>query len=137
MLLKMGCTRSRIEPLICQSDEKKFLANWSHCKADNRVFTSQSSSDFSLVKVGGEGNQNGDTNPCPSWYSKVPELVILLLLFLFALTIYRKWEAKKRAKAIRRALGFGTLANHGMAFQAVSFQSGDLPWRGMGARYLD
>ena len=133
----MGCTRGHIKPLICQSDEKKFLANWSHCKADNCVFTSQSSSDFSPVKVGGEGNQNGDTNPCPSWYSEVPELVILLLLFLFALTIYRKWEAKKRAKAIRRALGFGQQSHPGMALQAVSSQSGDLPWRGMGARCLN
>ena len=93
----------------------------------------------SFVKAVGEGNNNKDSNPCPSehWYDEVPELVILLLLFLFALTLYRKWEAKKRTKAIRRALGFGQQSLPHIALQNVSSQGGDLAWRGMGAGRLD
>ena len=62
----MGCVRSKIEPLICESDEPKFLANWSHCKADNRIITSQSSSDISLVKIGRKENSNMAPGSCPS-----------------------------------------------------------------------
>ena len=132
----MGCTRSRIEPLIYESDEKQFLANWSNCKSDNHIFTRQSSSDFSFVKVGSKGNSNNGSNSCPSdhWYDEIPELLILLLLFLFALTLYRKWQAKKRTKATRRALGFGQQSLPNMALQTVSSHGGDLSWRG---RMLD
>ena len=135
----MGCTRSKLEPLICERDEPQFLANWSHCKSDNHIYTAQSSSDISFVKVGSKGNSNNGSNSCPtdSWYDEVPELVTFLLLFLLALTLYCRWQAKKRTKAIRRALGYGQQSLPSMALQTVSSHGGDLAWRGMGARCLD
>ena len=54
---------------------------------------------------------------------------------MLVLTLYRRWQNKRTAKAIRRALGLSS----SMALQTVSSHSGgaDLAWRGMGARCLD
>ena len=135
----MECVCSKIEPLVCESDKEQFLAHWSHCKADNRVYTSQSSSDISFVKVDGKENWNmGPGSSCPSvhWYGELPEIMVFILLFLFVLTIFRRWQNKRRAKAMRRAL------SQTMALQTVSstvpYNNGpDLAWRGMGNRCLD
>ena len=51
----MRCTRSKLEPLIYERDEPQFLANWSHCKSDNRIYTAQSSSDISIEKLAVKG----------------------------------------------------------------------------------
>ena len=135
----MGCVRSKVEPLICESDEPKFLANWSHCKADNRIITSQSSSDISFVKIGSKDNSNmspGSSCPSDHWYDELPEILIFILLFMFVLTIFRRWQGKRRAKAIRKAISTN------MALQTVSSTvpynvGSDQAWRGMGNRCLD
>ena len=135
----MGCVRSKIEPLICESDEPKFLANWSHCKADNRIITSQSSSDISLVKIGRKENSNMAPGSCPSdsWYDELPEILIFILLFVFVLTIFRRWQGKRRAKAFRRAFAANTCQLQTVT-STVPFNGGsDKAWRGMGNRCLD
>ena len=135
----MGWVRLKIEPLVCESDEEQFLAHWSHCKADNRVYTSQSSSDISFVKVGSKENSNmGPGSSCPSihWYGELPEILVFLLLFMFVLTIFRRWQNKRRAKAMRRALA-STMALQTVSSSVPYNLGSDLAWRGMGARCLD
>ena len=135
----MGRVRSKIKPLVCEKDEEIFLSHWSHCQADNRVFSRQSSSDISFVKVEGKENSNmGPGSSCPSvhWYREIPEILGILLLVLFVLTIFRRWQNKRRAKEMRRAL------SQTMALQTVSStvpynNAPDLAWRGMGNRCLD
>ena len=61
---RMGCTRSSFEPMICASDEDKFLEKWSQCSAGNKIVTKQSSSDISLVKVERKGNSNMAPGSC-------------------------------------------------------------------------
>ena len=136
----MGCVRSKIEPLVCQKDEEVFLSNWNHYKADNRVISRKSSSDWSVVKVEGKDitNMGPGSTSCPPvhWYGDLPSILGFLLLLMFVVTIFRRWQNKPRAKRMRRAL------SQSMALQTVSssvpFQSGpDMQWRGVGSRYLD
>ena len=136
---RMGCTRSSFEPMICQSDEDKFLEKWSQCRAENKIITKQSSSDISLVKVERKGNSNMAPGSCPtdSWYDEIPELAVFILLFFFVLTLFRRWQGKRRAKAFRRAL-----AENSCQLQTVTsnipFAGGpDKAWRGMSNRCLD
>ena len=71
----MGCTRSAFEPLICQSDEKEFLHHQiSHC--ENGIITSQSSSDYSVFKIGTNSNSN-NAAVCPfsGWVNEIPEIL--------------------------------------------------------------
>ena len=131
----MGCTRSQFEPLICQRDEAEFISHQkSHCESN--IFTSQASSDISLVKFGKTGNTNNSLCSQSGWFDKIPELATFLLLFLLALTLYRRWQARRRAKAIRRALGFDAKSNV-VSLPTVSSSSGDSTWKAMGSRYLD
>ena len=89
--------------------------------------------------MGSKENSNmGQGSSCPSvhWYGELPEIMAFLLLFLFVLTIFRRWQNKRRAKTMRRAL------SQTMALQTVSstvpYNSGpDLAWRGMGNRCLE
>ena len=135
----MGCTRSSFEPLICQKDEQEYLQR-NHCNnADNRVISSQSSNDWSVVKVEGQDVANmgaGSTSSCPPvhWWGDIPSILGLLLLLVFLITIFRRWQGKQRAKQMRRAMA------QSMALQTVSSNvpcGPELQWRGVGNRFLN
>ena len=87
----MGCVRLKIEPAICQKDEEAFLSRWSQCQTDNRVISSQSSSDISYLKFEEKDTENmGPGSSCPMvlWYGELPKILGLLLLALFILTVF-------------------------------------------------
>ena len=144
---RMGCTRSRHEPLICESDEEEFLMRNRCGPDDKRVASSQSSNDWSIFKVEGRDTSNlgagSSYTACPShWWGSVPSLLGLILLAVFLLTIFRRWQNKQRKKQLRRTM------QESMALQTVS--SGvvagapvagaicgpDSQWRGLGGRFL-
>ena len=135
---EMGCTRSSFEPLICQKDEKEYLQRNRCNNADNRVISSQSSNDWSVVKVEGQDVSNlgaGSTSSCPAvhWYGDIPSILGLLLLMVFLITIYRRWQGKQRAKQLRRTMA------QSMALQTVSASvpcGPETQWRGVGNRFL-
>ena len=138
---RMGCTPSSIEPMVCAYDEDKFLEKWSQCGTGNKVISKQSSSDISLVKVERKSNSNMAPGTCTSasWIDEIPELAIFVLLFLFVLTLFRRWQGKRRNKAFRKAL-----AENSVQLQTVTsnipFAGGlneERAWRGMGKRCLD
>ena len=135
---RMGCTRSSFEPLICQRDEQEYLRRNRCGNADNRVISSQSSNDWSVLKVEGQEVSNlgaGASSSCPPvhWYGDIPSILGLILLMAFLITIYRRWQGKQRAKQMRRTMA------QSMALQTVSASVPCAPetqWRGVGNRFL-
>ena len=139
---RMGCTRSRHEPLICESDETEFLQRNRCGPGDNRIESSQSSNDWSVFNVKEYGTSNmgaGSTSStsCPShWWGSIPSLLGLVLLVLFLVTVFRRWQNKQRAKQLRRTM------QQGLALQTVSagipqpLCPPDSQWRGVGGRFL-
>ena len=141
----MGCTRSRHEPLICESDEEEFLQRNRCGPGDNRVESSQSSNDWSIFKVEGRDTSNlgagSSSTSCPShWWGSIPSLLGLILLTLFLLTVFKRWQNKQQTKQLRRTM------QESMALQTVSAGvSAGAPqaicgpesqWRGLGGRFL-
>ena len=137
----MGCTRSRHEPLICESDEEEFLQRNRCGPGDNRVESSQSSNDWSIFKVEGRDTSNlgagSSSTSCPShWWGSIPSLLGLILLTLFLLTVFRRWQNKQRTKQLRRTM------QESMALQTVSagipqpICGPESQWRGLGGRFL-
>ena len=138
---RMGCTRSRHEPLICESDEEEFLQRNRCGPGDNRVESSQSSNDWSIFKVEGRDTSNlgagSSSTSCPShWWGSIPSLLGLILLTLFLLTVFRRWQNKQRTKQLRRTM------QESMALQTVSagipqpICGPESQWRGLGGRFL-
>ena len=138
---RMGCTRSSFEPLICASDEEEYLRRNRCGNADNRAMSSQTSNDWSMFKVEGRDTSNmgaGSTSSsCPAhWWGSIPSILGLILLILFLITIYRRWQGKQRAKQLRRTMA------QSMALQTVSASvpqplcGPETQWRGVGDRFL-
>ena len=139
---RMGCTRSSFEPLICKSDKEEYLRRNRCGNADNRVVSSQSSNDWSVFKLEGREVSNmgaGSTSSsCPTvhWWGDIPSILGLILLILFLITIYRRWQRKQRAKQLRRTMA------QSMALQTVSASvpqplcGPESQWRGVGDRFL-
>ena len=142
---RMGCTRSRYEPLICESDEEEFLQRNRCGSDDNKVVSSQSSSDWSIFKVEGRDPSNlgagSSSTACPShWWGSVPSLLGLILLVFFLLTVFRRWQGKQRTKQLRRTM------QESIALQTVSagvpqpmvppICGPESQWRGLGGRFL-
>ena len=138
---RMGCTRSSFEPLICKSDEEEYLRRNRCGDADNRIVSSQSSNDWSVFKVEGRDTSNfgagSSSSSCPShWWGSIPSLLGLILLVLFLITIFRRWQGKQRAKQLRRTMA------QSMALQTVSagvpqpLCGPESQWRGVGGRFL-
>ena len=138
---RMGCTRSSFEPLICKSDEEEYLRRNRCGDGDNRVVSSQSSNDWSVFKVEGQDTSNlgagSSSSSCPShWWGSIPSLLGLILLVLFLITIFRRWQGKQRAKQLRRTMA------QSMALQTVSagvpqpLCGPESQWRGVGGRFL-
>ena len=138
---RMGCTRSRHEPLICESDEEEFLQRNRCGPGDNRVVSSQSSNDWSIFKVEGRDTSTmgagSSSTSCPShWWGSIPSLLGLILLTLFLLTVFRRWQNKQRTKQLRRTM------QESMALQTVSagipqpICGPESQWRGLGGRFL-
>ena len=135
----MGCVRSKIKPAIWEKDEYAFLSRWSHCQTDNRIISRQSSSDISFLKVEDKGmSKVGPGSSCPSvsWHGEIPEILGFLLLGLFVLTVFRRWQNKQRQKSMKRALS-QTLALQTVS-STVPYNNGPVQaWRGLGNRCLD
>ena len=147
--LDMGCTRSRHEPLICESDEEEFMArNSQRCGHDDRgVGSSQSSADYSIFKVSSSDTRTmgagSSYSSCPShWWGSVPSLIGLVLLAIFLLTVFRRWQNKQRKKEFRRQMQ-ESLALQTVSSGVVTGTPGataicgpDSQWRGLGGRFL-
>ena len=106
---------------------------------DNRIISRQSSSDISFLKVEDKGMLNmGPGSSCPSvhWYGEIPEILGFLLLGLFVLTVFRRWQNKQRQKSMKRALS-QTLAIQSVYSTVPYNNAPDHAWRGLGNRYLD
>ena len=135
----MGCERSKIEHTVCQIDKEDFLSHWKRSQTDNRVISSQSSSDISFLKFTEKDSENmgsGSTCPTVHWYGELPKIVGLLLLALFILTVFRRWQNKQRQKSMKKALS-QTLALQTVS-SSVPYKSGpDQAWQGLGSRCLD
>ena len=137
----MGCMRSTLERTVCNSDEADFLTRWKRSMTDNSIGSSQSSSDISFIKLEEKDTQNmaSGTTCQAHWSGELPELLSLILLALLVLTLFRRWQAKQRAKKMRRAMA------QTFALQSVSatipYSGGprgpDQAWKGMGACCLD
>ena len=131
----MDCTRSSFKHLICRSDEAEFISHQKgHCESN--IITSQSSADISLVKFGKTSSDNGTACPQSGWYDEIPEVLTGCMVFLLVLTLYRRWQARGPAKAIRKALGFDANAHVG-SLPTVSSSVGDLVLKSCGNRYMD
>ena len=145
----MGCTRSRHEPLICESDEEEFMVrNRQRCGSDDRgVGSSQSSADYSIFKVSSSDTKTlgagSSYTACPShWWGSVPSLIGLILLAVFLLTVFRRWQNKQRKKQFRRtmqeSLAMQTVSSGVVAGAPVAgaICGPDSQWRGLGGRFL-
>ena len=96
-----------MEHTVCQKDEEDFLSHWKLCQTDNRVISSQSSSDISFLKFEEKDSENmGPGSSCPTvhWYGELPEILGLLLLALFNLTVFQRWQNNQRQKSMKKAL---------------------------------
>ena len=73
------------------------------------------------------------------WSGELPELLGLILLALLMLTLFRRWQAKQRAKKMRRAMAQTFALQSVSATVPLSGGPGgpDQAWKGMGARCLD
>ena len=136
----MGCTRSSLEPTLCQRDEAEFLTRWRRASVDNSVGSSQSSSDISLVKIEEKEAMNvGAGGTChPYWTSELPEILGVIIIAVLAFTWFRRWNRKQYNKQMRRAIG------QSLALQTVSASvpiqgpiGPDSAYEGWGARSLD
>ena len=111
----MGCVKSKEEPLICQKDIEEFLTRWqrrSDTSLDQSVHTSQSSSDYSLLKFEdkstySQGAASGMMECPTSWVTEVPELIGVALVALIAMVWIRRWNRRQYMKQYRRAMGLG------------------------------
>ena len=70
------------------------------------------------------------------WSGEIPEVIGLILLALFVLTVFRRWQAKQRAKKMRRAMS-QTLALQSVSASVPYTGGPDQAWKGMGSRCLD
>ena len=137
----MGCTRSSLEPTLCQKDEAEFLTRWKRASVDNSVGSSQSSSDISLVKIEEKEAMNvGAGGTChPHWTSELPEILGVIIIAVLAFTWFRRWNRKQYNKQMRRAMG------QSLALQSVSASvpiqgpigGPDSAYKGWGACSLD
>ena len=111
----MGCEASKEEPLICQKDLELFLTRWqrrSEPSLDQSVHSSQSSSDYSLLKIEdkssySQGAGSGEMECPTSWVTEVPELIGVALVALLAMVWLRRWNRRQYLKQYRRAMGLG------------------------------
>ena len=111
----MGCVKSKEEPLICQKDLAEFLTRWqrrSDTSFDQSVHSSQSSSDYSLLKIEDKSTYSQGAGSgmmeCPtSWVTEVPELIGVALVALIAMVWIRRWNRRQYLKQYRRAMGLG------------------------------
>ena len=136
----MGCTRSSLEPTLCQKDEAEFLTRWRRASVDNSVGSSQSSSDISLVKIEEKAAMNnGAGGTCyPHWTSEIPEILGVIIVAVLAFIWIRRWNRKQYMKQYRRAMG------QSLGLQTVSStvpmqgpMAPDNAFKGWGARSLD
>ena len=137
----MGCTRSSLEPTLCQRDEAEFLTRWRRASVDNSVGSSQSSSDISLVKMEETEAMNvGAGGTChPHWTSELPEILGVIIIAVLAFTWFRRWNRKQYNKQMRCAMG------QSLALQSVSASvpiqgpigGPDSAYKGWGARSWD
>ena len=136
----MGCTRSSLEPRLCQKDEAEFLTRWKRASVDNSVGSSQSSSDISLVKIEEKEAMNvGAGGTCfPHWTSELLEILGVIIIAVLAFTWFRRWNRKQYNKQMRCAMG------QSLALQSVSASvpiqgpiGPDSAYKGWGARSLD
>ena len=77
------------------------------------------------------------------WTGKLPDLIGLVIVALLALTLFRRWQQKQRAKKLKRAMA-QTLALQSVAATvpytgpAIGGPGGpDHAFKGYGARSLD
>ena len=77
------------------------------------------------------------------WTGELPELIGLVIVALLALTLFRRWQQKQRAKKLKRAMA-QTLALQSVAATvpytgpAIGGPGGpDHAFKGYGARSLD
>ena len=108
----MGCSRSKIQPLICQKDEEEYLKQENEkCKKLQMYLSPRmSSTNIGLLSVETKENTNSGGSVCPtcpasSWIAgEIPEIIIGVLVLLFICWIWRKYAAYKRGAAIRQAV---------------------------------
>ena len=77
----MGCTRSKIQPLICEKDEEEYLRQVNEkCKKIQMLMSSrQSGTNIGLLNIDTKENSNygGSTCSASSWIvGEIPEIII-------------------------------------------------------------
>ena len=92
----MGCTRSKIQPLICEKDEAEYLRQENEKCRKLQLFMSSkmSSMNIRLLNVETKENTNSGGSTCPacsasSWFVReIPEIIIGVLVLLFIIWIW-------------------------------------------------
>ena len=104
----MGCSRSQLEPLICASDEEEFLKREQrNCEQiqEHMIRSGQCTTNYGFLNIDTKTNSNFEGTSCNcNWIDKLPELIGGLIILVFVIWFYRKWNAYKRHLAIHRAV---------------------------------
>ena len=105
----MGCTRSKIQPLICEKEEEEYLwkGNQRCVKIQMLMSSRQSGTNIGLLNIDTKENSNygGSTCSASSWIvGEIPEMILGILVFLFVCWFWIKYAAYKRNAGIRQAV---------------------------------
>ena len=105
----MGCTRSKLFPELCQSQETPELIQsyYSQNKGENKLEKFQDSSDnVNIGLINYKSDEESFTSNMGEefHYTDILEIAILIIMILFIIRFLRKRCQQKRAMAIRSTL---------------------------------